>query len=266
MDYVKLITAARWPGTIELQLPQPPLRPRPKPLPALPRSSSTLNLLTLHPFESNDINILRARLQHIELDFERTCTQMDALSNHSSALSSEMIRLGERIDVLAREIAETDCSPDGLAEGGVSLNECGNAMTRLQNMSDLRLSSRRRSRRSEIHSPSPRRTNDLSAHHEGMGVMCVRVGSSSTPHRGRTVDLVRTQGRRDLSALGGRSGPLRVTNADVAADEDADVGEDKADTGSESDSDGGLVTKPTKERLSPRLLAEPSAVGFLAFG
>ncbi|KAK5679740.1 hypothetical protein LTS10_007688 [Elasticomyces elasticus] len=265
MDYVKLTTAARWPGTIELQLPQPPLRPRPKPLPALPRSSSTLNLLTLAPFGSNDINILRARLRHIEADFERTCEQMDALSNHSSTLSSEMIRLGERIDALAREVEEKDSSADELAGGGVSLSGSEDAMTSLRDMSDLRLSSRRRSRSSDGHPASRRRTNNLSVHHDGMGVMCVRVGGSNTPHRGRSIDIVRTQGRRDLSTLGGRSGPLRVTNADVAVDDDADE-EDKAGNDSESDSDAGLVMKPTRKRLPPRQLAEPSAMGFLAFG
>ncbi|KAK3648405.1 hypothetical protein LTR56_007522 [Elasticomyces elasticus] len=265
MDYVKLTTAARWPGTIELQLPQPPLRPRPKPLPALPRSNSTLNLLTLHPFDSNNINILRARLRQIEADFERTCEQMDALSNHSSTLSSEMIQLGDRIDVLAREVEEGDSSADELPEGGVSLSRSGGAMTRLRDMDDLRLSSRWRRGSSEVRSLSVRRTNDLSVHHNGMGVMCVRVGSSSTPYRGRSVDIMRTQGRRDLSALGGRSGPLRVTNADVAMDEDADDGEDKTDTDSESDSDTGLVMKLTRKRISS---PEPSvsAMGFLAFG
>ncbi|KAK4901673.1 hypothetical protein LTR27_001445 [Elasticomyces elasticus] len=249
MDYVKLTTAARWPGTKELQPNQPPFRPRPKPLPALPRSNSTLNLLAPAPFESNDINILRARLRHIEADFERTCEQMDALSNHSSALSSKMIRLGERIDLLAREVEEEDSSADELAEGGVSLSRYEDAMTRLQNMSDLRLSSRRRSRSSEIHSPSPRSTNALSAHHDGMGVMCVRVGQSRAPHCGRSVDIIRTQGRRDLPTLGGRSGPLRVTNADVTVNEDADDEEDKAGTDSESDSDAGIVMKPTRKRV-----------------
>ncbi|KAK5687843.1 hypothetical protein LTR17_026717 [Elasticomyces elasticus] len=253
MDYLKLTKAARWPGTIELQLPQPPLRPRPKPLPALPRSNSTLNLLTLHPVDSNDIHVLHARLRHIEADFERTCEQMDALSNYSSTLSSEMIRLGERIDMLAREVEEGNSSTDDSPEGGVSLNGSEDAITRLRDMSDLRLSSRRRS--SGIHSPSPRRTNDLSAHHGGMGVICVRVGGSNTPHRGRSIDIIRRQGRRDLSTLGGRAGPLRVTNADVATDEDADDEEDKTDTDSESDSDAGVVVKPTRKRISP---PEPS--------
>ncbi|KAK5724606.1 hypothetical protein LTR15_004652 [Elasticomyces elasticus] len=242
MDYLKLITAARWPGTIELQLPQPPLRPRPKPLPALPRSNSTLNLLTLAPFDTNNIHSLRARLRLIEADFEHTCEQMDALSNHSSTLSSEMIRLGERIDVLAREVEEGDCSAAELKEGGVSLSGSRDAITRLWDMDDLRLSSRRRSRSSEVHSPSPKRTNDLSAHRDGMGVMCVRVGGSSVPGRGRSVDLIRTQGRRDLSAMGGRSGPLRVTG-----DDDADDEEHGIDTDSESDSDAGLVMKPTRK-------------------
>ncbi|KAK5701767.1 hypothetical protein LTR97_004585 [Elasticomyces elasticus] len=247
MDYVKLTNAKRWPGTIELQPKKPPFRARPKPLPALPRSNSTLDLLTLAPFDTNNIHILRARLRHIEADFEQTCEQIDALSNHSFALSSEMIRLGERIDVLAREVEEGDSSADELPEDGVGLSGSGDAMARLQSMSDLRLSSRRRSRSSEIHSPSPKRTNDLSAHRGGGGVMCVGVGGSRAPHRGRSVDLVRTQGWRDLSALGGRSGLLRVTNADVAANEDADDGEDKAGTDSESDSDAGLVMKPTRK-------------------
>ncbi|KAK4958244.1 hypothetical protein LTR10_004670 [Elasticomyces elasticus] len=242
MDYLKLITAARWPGTIELQLPQPPhLRPRPKPLPALPRSNT--------PFDTNDIHSLRARLRHFEADFERTCKQMDALSNHSSTLSSEMIRLGERIDMLAKEVEEEDSSAAELTEGGVSLNGTEDAMTRLRDMDDLRLSSRRRSGSREATLLSPNRTNDLSAHHDGMEVMCVRVDESRTLHRGRSVDLVRSQGRRDLSTLGGRSGTLRVTNADVTADEDADDREHKAGTESESDSERGLAMKPTRKRV-----------------